>query len=177
LDLAHRHPARVHGDDLVVKPREETFVLGNEQRLEAAFTVARHVDAQRAILGQNRLASAAIAMVVHLGGLVATGCVTQVMAEFPAQRPLDQRLLEGHRDVMDRVGGHRPLNELVKQFLGNLRQRGRLRRYGCVLRSRLAWHTCSDAMPRTQNSGQARMEITTQDPRPDYGRQMEKGVM
>jgi hypothetical protein len=36
LDLAHRHAARVHRHDLVVKAREAALVLGNQQRLEGA---------------------------------------------------------------------------------------------------------------------------------------------
>jgi len=63
LDLAHGHAARVHGHDLVVEAGEAAFVLGDEQRLEAALTVSRHLDAKRPVLGQNRLAGAAVAMV------------------------------------------------------------------------------------------------------------------
>jgi hypothetical protein len=41
-----------------------------------------------------------------------------VVTELAAERALDQRRLEGHRDVLARLGSHRPLDELVKQFLG-----------------------------------------------------------
>ena len=45
LDLAHGHAPRVHGDDVVVKSGEAPLVLGDEQRLEAAIPVPRHLDA------------------------------------------------------------------------------------------------------------------------------------
>jgi hypothetical protein len=73
LDLAHRHAARVHRHDLVVEAGEAALVLGDEQRLEAAFAVARHLDAHRAVLGQHGLAAAAVAMVVRPRRLGRTG--------------------------------------------------------------------------------------------------------
>ncbi|KEI30350.1 hypothetical protein CQ06_07610 [Ralstonia solanacearum] len=55
LDLAHGHAPGIHGDDLVVEALEASLVFGNEQRFEAAITVTRHLDADRTVLGQNRL--------------------------------------------------------------------------------------------------------------------------
>ena len=72
------------------------------------------------------LALAAVAVVGRLVGLVATGRIAQVVAQLAAQRALDQRLLERHRDVLDCLGVIGPWTQLVKHLLRNLRQRRRL---------------------------------------------------
>jgi hypothetical protein len=61
--LAHRHAARVHDDDLVVKAREAPLVLADQLRLEAGMPVARHFDVQRPGVGQHRLGAPAVAVV------------------------------------------------------------------------------------------------------------------
>ena len=55
LDLAHRHAAGVQRDDLVVEAVEAGLALGHDLRLEGAVAIARHVDLDRAVLGQHRL--------------------------------------------------------------------------------------------------------------------------
>ena len=62
-NLAHRHAARVHRDDLLVEVREATLILGNQLRIEGSRTIAR--DIQRHLRGprQNRLLRAAVAPV------------------------------------------------------------------------------------------------------------------
>jgi len=45
LDVAHRHAAGVHRDDLVVEAAETASMLGNDLRLEAVIANARHIDA------------------------------------------------------------------------------------------------------------------------------------
>jgi hypothetical protein len=129
---------------LVVEAGEAPLVLGDEQRLERTIPVARHVDAQRAVLGQHGLATRAVALVAHGLGLDRAIRVAEVMAELGAQGTLDQCLLERHRRGVDGLAGHRPTHELVKQFLGDLRQRRGLRRDRRVPHLRLAdRHTCS----------------------------------
>lgn len=66
LDLAHGHAARVHSHDLVVEAGEASLVLGDQDRLERALPVARHLDTQRPVLVQHGLAAGAVAMA--LGG-------------------------------------------------------------------------------------------------------------
>jgi hypothetical protein len=41
-DLAHRHAARVHRDDLLVEVRKAPLILGDQLRIESAGPVARH---------------------------------------------------------------------------------------------------------------------------------------
>jgi hypothetical protein len=79
LDLAHRHAARVHGHDLVVEAGEAALVLGDQDRLERALPVARHLDTQRPILGQHGLAAGAVAMVARVIGLGRTRRVAQMV--------------------------------------------------------------------------------------------------
>src|SRR6056297_4002288 len=44
LDLAGRHPARIHADDLDIELREAPLILGDQHRIEAAVAVARDVE-------------------------------------------------------------------------------------------------------------------------------------
>ncbi len=96
MNLAHCHAAGVHGDDLIVETGEAPFVLGDEQRLEAALPVARNVDPQRPVFGQHGLAAGAVAVIAGFVRLVSAERVAQVVAEFGTQDAFDQRLLEGH---------------------------------------------------------------------------------
>ena len=56
------HAARVHGHDLVVEAGEAPLVLGDEQRLEAAVAIARHLHTQWTIVGEHRLGAGAVAV-------------------------------------------------------------------------------------------------------------------
>ena len=138
LDLAHRHAARVHGDDLVVEAGEASFVLRDQDRGEASVPVARDVDAQRPFLGQDGLAARPVAMVVGVGRLFGPRRVAQVVGELRPQGAFDQRLLESHRGGIDRLRRHRPAHQLLNDLFGNARQLHRR-----FLLARLAWHTCS----------------------------------
>src|SRR5699024_11477732 len=68
--------------DPVGGPGEAKALLWDQLRLERTRPVARHVDAQRTLVGQHRLAAAAVAVVAA----PALG-VGQVQAELRAQRP------------------------------------------------------------------------------------------
>ena len=50
-DLARRHAARVHQDDLVVETRQAPGVLFHQLRLEAPLAVSRHLQGERAGVG------------------------------------------------------------------------------------------------------------------------------
>src|SRR5690606_5279524 len=92
---------RAHGHDLVVEAREAALVLRDKQRLEAAFAVARHLDAYWPVLGEHGLAAHAVAMVARVLGLVLTGRIAQMVRELGTERPFNQRLLERHRGSID----------------------------------------------------------------------------
>ena len=59
-------------EDLVVEAGEAPFVLRDEARLETALPIARHLDRERAIIGQHRLAAGPIAMIGGVLRLAAT---------------------------------------------------------------------------------------------------------
>jgi hypothetical protein len=54
LDVTDGHAARVERDDLLVEAREPPLPLLHQDRLEAAITVARHLDVDVADLGLCR---------------------------------------------------------------------------------------------------------------------------
>lgn len=53
LDLTHGHAPGVHRNDLVIKAGETPFVFGDQYGRETAVSVARNLDTQGAVLGQN----------------------------------------------------------------------------------------------------------------------------
>ena len=55
LDLADRHAAGVEADNLVVETVEVRLPLGDQLRLEAAATIARHRNFDLAVPSQNGL--------------------------------------------------------------------------------------------------------------------------
>jgi hypothetical protein len=73
LNLAHREPARIERDDLVIEAREASLMFADQPRLETAVPVARHGERQRAVIRQDGLAAAPIAMIVVSSGLVPPG--------------------------------------------------------------------------------------------------------
>jgi len=110
---------RAYMATLVVKPREAPLVLGDEQRLEAAGSVSWDLDTDRAVVSEHGLTGTAVAVVGALLGTGIARVVSQVMGQLGAQRPLDQRLLEGHRDVLNGLGTHRARDELVNEIPGD----------------------------------------------------------
>lgn len=63
---------RAHMATILSSNPVTSFTLGNQQRFEAAVTIARHLDTYRAALDQNSLGTGAIALVGHgvrLGGV------------------------------------------------------------------------------------------------------------
>jgi hypothetical protein len=81
--------------------------------------------------------------ITGLSRLIATGRITQVVTQFPAKRTLDQRLLQGGRQMLNLLGRHRALDKLIKQLLGNLGQRCGPLGYCPILEIRFARHTHS----------------------------------
>ena len=67
-----------------VEGGETAGMLGQQQRFEAAFAVARRLDQHFAVPGQHRLGRAAVAMIGQRLGFVRPRCVAEVMAQFGA---------------------------------------------------------------------------------------------
>ena len=60
------------------------LVLRDEARLEGPLPIPRDLDRQWAVVGQDRLAAGAVAMIGGVLGLGATGRVSKVMGELAA---------------------------------------------------------------------------------------------
>ena len=94
LDLAHRHAARIQRQDAVVEAVEPALALRNDRRLKAAVAVARNLQVDLAVLGQNRLAGMAVAAVAAATARRIALLVAQVIGQLGAQRSLQKRLLQ-----------------------------------------------------------------------------------
>ena len=86
----------------------------DQARLEGAFAIARDVDRQRPVVGQHRLVAGPVAMIGRLLGLGATRRVAEVMRQFAAQRPLDDRLLEPPDGGLELLRGEAALGERIE---------------------------------------------------------------
>ena len=73
--ILHSHAAGVHGYDLVVKAREASLELEDEDGLERGISVAGNINLQRAVLGQDGFAALAVALISRLIGLGRPGRV------------------------------------------------------------------------------------------------------
>src|SRR5207344_379719 len=89
-DLADRHPARIHRDDLVVEIRKPTLVFGDQFGIERPGPIPRHRQCHLRSTGQNRLLRIAIAMI----GFALSAIAVQMLIELGVQNPLGQRPLQ-----------------------------------------------------------------------------------
>jgi hypothetical protein len=117
-------------------------MLADDPGLEAAVAIARHLNAHRAIVGDDRLAAGVVALVALAFWLALTLTVTQVIAHLGAHRPLDDRLLERAEHRLQVLLGHRSLYELVQKLLRDFELRGGYRLGGRLSSSR---HTDSSS--------------------------------
>jgi len=90
LDLARAQAAGVERDHLLVEAGEAALVLGDELRIETSVTIARNRQLELAAVGQNRLGTAAVAVIA--GRLL--GILAQMVVHLGIEHPLGQRLLE-----------------------------------------------------------------------------------
>lgn len=91
-DVAHRHPAGVEADDLLIQPAGQTpGTLGHQPRLEAGSAIPRRVQANVTDLGRQRLRRRAVTAVRRL----TTGRVALVIAEVIGQLGLQHALEDG----------------------------------------------------------------------------------
>jgi len=116
-DLARAHASRIHRDDLVVEARKAALVLRDQQRVEAALPVARHLQRHPAGIGRHALAAVAVAAVAR------TGLARQVMVHLGIQSALGQRLLQPVQQaaLVEGGAGFRPGQQLVQDRVRDLR--------------------------------------------------------
>ena len=72
-DVARREPAAVEREDLLVEPDEPALALAHDLRLKAAVPVARSVDLDLPVLGDQRLRRRAVALVPRAAGRLLCG--------------------------------------------------------------------------------------------------------
>ena len=85
-DLAHRHPARIHRDDLVVEIREPALVFGDQLRIERPGPIPRHRQRHLRGAGQNRLLRIAVAVIGFALNAVAVQMLVESRYSESAQR-------------------------------------------------------------------------------------------
>ncbi|AMU17344.1 hypothetical protein A3203_31595 [Burkholderia cenocepacia] len=106
-------------------------MLGNQDRFEAAVAIAGNFDPNRDTIGDDRLAAGAVALVdlTELLGLARR--VAQMQIYFGSHRAFDDCLVERQHKVLHLGRRHRPVDQLVQQFLRLFRQRPAGRCLGC----------------------------------------------
>ena len=115
-------------------------MLADQLGLELPGPVPRHVDAQRPVVGEHRLAARAVPLVVGLFRLGLARAVAQVMTQLGLQRPLDQGLLDPAHHVLDSARRHRTGHHLIESLLRTRRQLGDRGRREFLF---LPWHNHS----------------------------------
>src|SRR5205807_10338624 len=91
-DVTDRQPAAVEREDLLVEPDEPPLALFDDLRLEAAVPVARSVDLDLPVLGDQRLRWRAVALIGSPTRRLAMRLIAEVLGQLNLHRPLDQPL-------------------------------------------------------------------------------------
>jgi hypothetical protein len=94
LDFAGGHPTSIEGNELIIKARAAGLTLGDDNRLDPAVAVARHLNRQLAkfaLYGFRRLAIACIAALVASGAML---FVSRVARSTPLPAPAPEALCE-----------------------------------------------------------------------------------
>jgi hypothetical protein len=105
-DLARRHPARVHRDDLVVETCEAALMLRHDLRLERALPITRQVDLDRSVIGDQRLRRQAVAAIRLILGRLSRELVAEMLRQLSRRRTLDhapRQLLQQSIRTRDRL--------------------------------------------------------------------------
>jgi hypothetical protein len=82
------------GTSLVVETVEPGLALRYQPRFERAGAVARNLDGDFAVFGQNRLGAGAVAAVAAAAARRVALLVAKVIAQFRAKCPFDRGFLE-----------------------------------------------------------------------------------
>jgi hypothetical protein len=93
-NLAHGHSSRGARQELLVEPGGPALGVADQQRFKRAFAIARHLDREPPVIGRDRLAARAIAMIGDVLGLRAARRIAEMVGQLAAERPLDDRFLE-----------------------------------------------------------------------------------
>ncbi|AOJ44615.1 hypothetical protein WJ27_05510 [Burkholderia thailandensis] len=75
------------------KAREASLALGDQHRIEGAFSVARNLDVEQVVVGRDALAAGAVAVVRAACRLGIALLVAEVVGQFAAQRAFEDCFL------------------------------------------------------------------------------------
>ena len=92
LDIPGRQAPRIQGQDLVVEPLEAPLTLAHDLRLKRPRPIARRVDPDRPLLGQQRLRHRPVPRVARTARRFLVGLIAKVVGELDLHRPLHQTL-------------------------------------------------------------------------------------
>src|SRR5512134_362413 len=117
LDLARRHPAGVHRNDLFIKTRKPALVLGDQLRIKRRQPIAGNVQRELARSRQYRLLAIPIAAVAIIFATL------KMMIHLRVQRPLGQSLLQLVQQpvLVKRRLRVRSSQKLIQKCIGNSR--------------------------------------------------------
>ena len=90
MNLANRHPARIHRHDLLIEARKPALIALDKLGIESALSIARNLDVDLRRLGQHGLFRIAIAVIGFAGHRLAI----EVIVQLRVQNPLGQRLFQ-----------------------------------------------------------------------------------
>src|SRR4029453_12908600 len=107
---------------------EPALVLRDQARLERPLAIARDVDRERPVVGQDLFAARAVAMIRRVVGFRPAWRVTEMVCELATERALDNRFLEATHGGVELLGRDRALAEKVGQDLARHRCEGAVRR-------------------------------------------------
>src|SRR5580704_5431617 len=94
-DLSHRHAAGIEAQNLVVETGEMRLAFGDQLRLEAADTIARHRNFDLAILGQERLRARPVAAVAFAASCRIALLIAEVLGQLRSHGyPVQYALLD-----------------------------------------------------------------------------------
>jgi len=91
-DIARGESAAVEREDLVVEPLKAALALANDLRLKAPVTIARRVDPDLPMLGDQRLGGRPVACVPRPSGRLLMRLIAQVVGDLDLHRALHQPL-------------------------------------------------------------------------------------
>ena len=94
LDIPGRQAPAIEREDLVVEPLKAPLTLAHDLRLKRPRPIARRVDLNRPLLGQQRLRHRPVPRVPSTPGGLLMRLIAQVVCELDLHRPLHQSLRE-----------------------------------------------------------------------------------
>ena len=126
LDIPRRQAAGVQRQDLVVKALKAPLTLADDLRLKAAITIARRIDPDRTVLGDQRLRRRPVARVARPAGRLLMTFIADVIGQLDLHRTFHQPLGQLRQQATrpdDLLLGPAPANSSSTTSSGSLPRR------------------------------------------------------